>query len=138
MKIYLAARYSRYPEMQERARELTAIGHVVTSVWIRGEHTAEGDANAAHDLKRQFAEDDIRDVMYADCVISFTEPPSEVVGRGRGGRHVEFGIGLALGRRSIVVGHRENVFHSLPDVEFFETWDEALAHLADEQERRRA
>jgi hypothetical protein len=38
-------------------------------------------------------------------------------------RHTEFGIGLALGKRLILVGeHREHVFHYLPVVEVYETW----------------
>ena len=40
----------------------------------------------------------------------------------RGGRHAEFGIALALGKRVIVIGPRENVFHALPAVERYESW----------------
>ena len=49
----------------------------------------------------------------------------------RGGRHVEFGMGWAWGKRLIVVGPRENVFHLLPTVEQFDSWPDALAALAD-------
>lgn len=46
------------------------------------------------------------------------------VGGGRGGRHVEFGYAMAKGKRLIVVGHRENLFHEHPAVEFFASmWD---------------
>lgn len=38
MNIYLAARYSRYPEMQHYARELRQYGHKITSRWILGDH----------------------------------------------------------------------------------------------------
>ena len=31
--------------------------------------------------------------------------------------------------RLIVVGHRENIFHWLPDVEFYETWDQCFNEL---------
>lgn len=65
--------------------------------------------------------------MSADCVISFTEAPRSSANRG--GRHVEFGIALANGARVIVVGHRENIFHWLPQIEFFETWEQALVIL---------
>jgi len=37
---------------------------------------------------------------------------------GRGGRHVEFGYAMAKGKRLIVVGYRENLFHEHPSVEF--------------------
>ena len=56
-------------------------------------------------------------------------------GRNRGGRHVEFGMALARrllsgAPRLIVVGYRENVFHYAPEVEFYETWNEAFCALA--------
>jgi len=38
MWVYLAARYSRHPEMQQYAADLTAMGHEVCSRWIWGNH----------------------------------------------------------------------------------------------------
>jgi hypothetical protein len=49
--------------------------------------------------------------------------------RSRGGHHVEFGYALAQGKRIILVGHRENVFNYLPEIEFIETWPQALDAL---------
>jgi hypothetical protein len=34
-----------------------------------------------------------------------------------------------MGKRCIVVGHRENVFHHLPFVEFYPDWDTAKQAL---------
>ena len=45
------------------------------------------------------------------------------------GHHVEFGYALAQGKRIILVGHRENVFNYLPEIEFVETWPQALDAL---------
>lgn len=135
-KAYLAARYSRYPEMQEYAKQLQEIGYQITSRWINGGHDTV-DANNDLD-KSRFAVEDVEDLFNADTVINFTEDPrQEVTGRGRGGRHVELGLALAgyydrYGMRStlriIVVGHRENVFHWLPVVEYFRTWEDC--HIA--------
>ena len=36
-----------------------------------------------------------------------------------GGKHVETGIALALGRSVYVIGRRENIFHWHPDVRVF-------------------
>jgi nucleoside 2-deoxyribosyltransferase len=126
MKIYLAARYSRFREMLDYARDLKAAGHIVTSRWINGNHQISDDglsAQAAEAERVRFACEDRADLEAADCVISFTESPRST--NSRGGRHVEHGIALALGKRVIVIGHRENVFHCLPGIEFFETWSEA-------------
>ena len=54
-------------------------------------------------------------------IVSFTESPRSV--SSRGGRHVEFGLGLAWNKIVVVVGPRENVFHCLSDVYQFDDWD---------------
>jgi hypothetical protein len=140
MKVYLAARYSRHPEMQTYAGDLKAIGVEVTSRWIYGSHQVmlNGEAlgpereamfESDHELmeaqRREFAQHDWDDLMAADVVVSFTEKP-RTVGNSRGGRHVEFGAAFAVGKRCIVIGWRENVFHCLPTVEFFATWTDAM------------
>lgn len=127
MRIYLASRYSRFPELQTYRAELEAAGHIVTSRWINGDHQIDdaGLSLQAKEAERiRFAQEDRDDLLCADCVISFTEAPRS--SNSRGGRHVEHGMALAVGKRVIVVGHRENVFHCLPEVEFFRTWQEAL------------
>lgn len=48
---------------------------------------------------------------------------------GRGGRHVEMGLGLAHCLRNFVVGPREHVFCCLDMVEHFPDWEAFLAHL---------
>jgi nucleoside 2-deoxyribosyltransferase len=126
MRIYLASRYSRYPEMQRYRDDLRTLGHVVTARWLEGAHQALDDELESEAAAR-FAQEDCEDLASAECVISFTEPPR--TGATRGGRHVEHGMALALKKRTIVVGFRENVFHSLPVVEFFECWEEALHAL---------
>jgi hypothetical protein len=141
-RVYLAARYSRHPEMQEYARQLRAAGFEITSRWINGNHQVmlngeplgperealfESNHESMETQRREFAGHDWDDLLAADVVISFTEQPR--TGGTRGGRHVEFGAALALQKRCIVVGWRENVFHCLPQVEFFKTWDEALADI---------
>lgn len=140
MRVYLAARYSRHPEMQTYAEALRLLGHTITSRWIMGSHQVmlngeplgpereamfESGHEAMEQQRREFAGHDWDDLMAADWVISFTEQPRKP-NTSRGGRHVEFGAALAAGKRCIVVGWRENVFHCLPSVEFYKTWAEAL------------
>ena len=47
-----------------------------------------------------------------------------------GGRHVEFGYGLALGKIMICVGEREHVFAHLPSIRFFDTEEAAVEYVA--------
>lgn len=127
MKIYLASRYSRRDEMLAYATLLCTFGFRITCRWIQGEHqiSDEGLSSEAKQEERlRFACEDWEDLMCADLVISFTEAPRGT--NSRGGRHVEFGAALAAGKRCIVVGHRENVFHCLPQVEFYPTLTEML------------
>lgn len=126
MKIYLASRYSRFEEMQACRDDLIAAGHTVTARWVEGEHQA-ADADLTTALAGKFAHEDCVDLAEADCVINFTEPPR--TGPTRGGRHVEFGMALVMGKRVVVVGHRENVFHALPAVEFYPSWAQAYAAI---------
>lgn len=144
MNIYLAARYSRRAELCGYRDTLTAMGHIVTSRWLNGDHQIsdngqpigetgealiEGDDGStspkAIALRERFAQEDIKDVKDADILIAFTEPPRS--NASRGGRHVELGIALGLGIKVWVIGHRENIFCWLPEVSFFPSIYEALA-----------
>jgi hypothetical protein len=125
-KFYLASRYSRREQLCSYRTDLETIGHKVTSRWLDGNHEIEkeGSTQAA---RTRFALEDWSDMMEADVCISITEEPRKTTTRG--GRHVEFGGALAAGKYCIVIGHRENVFHCLPQVRFFETWKQCLEWL---------
>jgi hypothetical protein len=137
MHIYLAARYSRHPEMAKHAKKIEKAGHRVTSRWIRGSHSLDEsiDRGQSDEVRANFAIEDIEDLTKADVVISFTEEMIEQVGRpSKGGRHVEFGMGVALNKRMVVIGPREHVFHWLPNVEHYGSVAEFLSVLNDEED----
>lgn len=123
MHIYLAAMYSRKAELVGYKKQLEELGHTVTSRWL----TANDESTEAGPEWGQWALRDTEDIPPAHIIISFTQDPKQLTPRGS--RHVEFGIGLALKKRMIVVGPRENVFHWLPGVEQYDTWDECYEHL---------
>lgn len=144
MKVYLAARYGRRLELCAYRNELEAQGIRVTSRWLNGSHQLDkdgspigehgehlvetGDGEEAARLRQRFVQEDVADVLASDCVVSFTEEPRTPT-CNRGGRHVEFGVAVATGKRLMVVGYRENLFHWLPEVEFFEGWADAMASV---------
>lgn len=137
-KVYLAARYSRHPEMQRYAKQLEALGVEITSRWIYGGHEmpSSGEEPCGQSAAwmagtmPQWAFEDWLDVKSADLVLNFTEDPAQPQGRGRGGRHVECGLAIAWNIPCWVIGPREHIFHWLPQVQVFATWDEAVEHLA--------
>jgi hypothetical protein len=123
-KVYLASRYIKHVELQTYAAELSSNGYIITSRWIWGSHqiSDEGLSLQAEESKRiAFANEDFIDVRNADVVINFTEVPRSC--NSRGGRHVEFGLALAWKKRCIVIGHRENIFHCMPHVIFYNDWE---------------
>jgi hypothetical protein len=133
MRIYLASRYSRREELCVYRATLEAEGHTVTSRWLNGNHQIDDQGLSVEGVENErtrFALEDWEDLMAAECCIGFTEPARSVA-NSRGGRHVEFGGAIAAGKDCIVVGPRENVFHCLPQVRRFATWEEFLARPFD-------
>jgi hypothetical protein len=127
MRIYIAARFDRSSEMLDVGVGLARAGHFVTSRWIHGRQGAPDLVSAI---------EDIEDLADADCLVSFTEYPTQgVAWAARGGRHVEFGVALATGKRLCVVGPRENIFHHLPRVEVHRSVAELIEALAHEPRR---
>jgi hypothetical protein len=106
---------------------LVRAGHTITSSWVGGWHDGVPE--------RTSAIEDLHDLLDADCIVAFTEEPTEQVSwAARGGRHVEFGIAIAKGKRLCIIGPRENVFHHLPEVEQYATIEELVSGLADSME----
>lgn len=62
-KIYLAARYSRHPEMRLIAEHLMLLGHIVTSRWINGNHDSTPETTEYD--SRRYAQEDLHDLTSA-------------------------------------------------------------------------
>lgn len=127
LAIYMAGRYARREELRAAALELEQLGHRVTSRWLFVDSSVPKGPLEPHGRATDIARMDFEDLRQADLCLAFTEPPDGP--QGRGGRHVEVGIALALGLRVVLVGPREHVFHCLPEIETCMSWDEARALL---------
>lgn len=132
--VYIAARFSRRHEAHAIARRLMGIGHTITSRWVKPEadHVLPVgiSAPAADAERRRFAMEDCEDVRACDWCISLMEEPRSGT---RGGRHIEFGFDLGLGKRLTIIGPRETVFHHLDEVEHFATAEDFLASIVPAQ-----
>lgn len=115
MKAYLAGLFEDRPFIQLAADKLRSLGVEIVSQWIDPELT-----------KGQTREDnlfmDLADVDNSDVLVAFSKSPTTLFVRG--GRHVEFGYALKGGKRLVVIGPRENLFHYHPDVEIYATLQE--------------
>jgi hypothetical protein len=134
ISFYLAARFSRRDELCGYMDTLEQRGFHVTSRWLTQHQALDlSDKRAVYTNqdRTQFAIHDYEDVQRAQRLIAFTEDPNDkiAVNGRRGGRHVELGLALAWAKHIYVVGYRENVFCSLPQVMFYETFDRLLETL---------
>jgi len=129
--VYLSGQFEDGPALQRQRDDLTGRGIRVTSRWLEGETfiaaTASADEAGAAARLAAIGRRDIEDIHSADVVVVFN--PREAANIGRGGRHVETGYALALGKQVIVVGVRGNVFHWLPEVTVIDDWDRLLEAL---------
>ena len=90
-------------------------------------YSAEAPVIAAHDIE---------DVLSANCLILFSDPPRST--NSRSGKEVEFGIGLGTERhRLILCGPRSNIFHAYDGVEDYPTFAALDAQLTRERDERR-
>jgi hypothetical protein len=124
MRVYLAARYSRKNEIKALVPLFGAHGISVGSRWL---HETSPPEVTLLEVTPEFCQEtalvDLEDIEAADMLVFFAEDP--LVGTPRGGRHVEFGFALGIGKRIAVIGGPENIFHHLsqvvhyPDVKSF-------------------
>jgi hypothetical protein len=126
MKWYFAGQFARLTELAECAVRARAGGLTITSQWLDQDPTS-GYAGGSSEAGRVFAERDLEDIRAADGFLFFAEDPT--IGIPRGGRHVESGVALVLGKTiELIAPHgRENIFHLLiSDAAVFTTFEEWL------------
>jgi len=120
MKIYLAACFEQQAEVRTKANQLANLGIECVSRW-RFEEGNNTMGNA------ECARMDLEDIRAADMFVVLTDQTSP-----SGGKHVETGYAIALGKPVMIVGRKENVFHNLPQIMQMETWADALSRLEEE------
>lgn len=134
MIIYLCTSFSRRAEMREvRAQILEIRGlrgfsnHNVVSSWIDSTHE-DPLLKTLYDIeerKKHYIAITrcYNEVKRCDTLIHFTGTVSI-------GRHVEWGIAWAMGKRRVIVGPLEHIFHVDPGIHArFPNWDECHSWL---------
>jgi nucleoside 2-deoxyribosyltransferase len=118
MTIYVAAPYPLREQARRARLFLQARGHEVTSRWIIEDQAEMSDEHARGDLE---------DVARADVLLALH--PEGWHNLGTGGRHVELGYALALGKRCVLIGQPTNNFHHLDVIEVFDTLEDFVRTL---------
>jgi hypothetical protein len=121
-KIYVAARYDDAPTVRKWEGALIFAGHEVVSSWHRLPPAIDDEE------RRDRAVLFHKEIAEACTVVVNNDP--RYFGSGRGGRHVEFGIALALGKDIWIIGGRENAFHHHPEVKYRNSLEELLCDIS--------
>lgn len=118
-KVYIAGRYNLLNELAAEGKKYKEAGIELTSTWL---DNAE-DGMSFEDIARI----DLEDVKRADVLVVYTEPYGTPFTGG--GRHVETGYAMGLGKEVIVVGPLENIFHWHHSVRVFPRTEYAIRYL---------
>jgi len=117
MKFYIANLFSQ--------KEITATSADTIVSSLNWECTASWVYGGEDGLTReQIATTDLDEVAQADAVIVMSYPHG-TSHRG-GGRWVELGYGLGLGKQGFVIGHYENVFCHHPSVKVYPSLEDFI------------
>lgn len=122
MRIYVSGTFTAQARLRERADQLRALGHEITSTWVY-EAGRPAHLNLAA-WNTELADKDIAEVFAADCIILDRDGESTT-----GGRYVEWGVACypgALMLRYTIGGDKDGVF-DYKRHKHFANWDEALA-----------
>lgn len=106
MKLYVAGHNQE--ESRTVAVCLIEAGHSITSRWLNEDFKRTSEYT---DLDRTaIACRDVEDVELCDSLVLISSPR-----RVPGGKFVEAGVALALGKKVLILGHRENMllYHTL-------------------------
>ncbi len=118
---YVAACYDRIHDARRVATILSQHGVSITASWLKG---PDSEPSLTDPELRKCALDDLHDIARSNLFFIFlSEPPDNPFGRG--GRHVELGYALALGKTCIGIGPKENIFHHLGHLAFVKNAREA-------------
>lgn len=134
LRVYLAAPYQMKEQIALRAKELRALGMIVTSQWLEEKYDPTvqlGDVSRPD--RADLAKRDVDDIAAADVLVLQPDITGLIK---RQGRTVELGIAIGLRRfrpmEIFIVGSgEENIFYDLPGVKHFNWWYETKDALFD-------
>ena len=124
MKVYVAAAFERRRDAEEAAGIIRRAGHLVVSSWHKVDTGKKYDPEDVS-VMSVIAERDLDELAMAGVIVVLTDGVES-----HGGKHVETGVAIGDGKRVIVVGPRENVFHSLSEIIVVDSIEEAVAAIA--------
>lgn len=112
MRVYLAGPMQMRPQLRGCRDYLELANISITSRWLDTEVSDHNQITAEE--RRKWSQQDFEDIAMADIVVVWSI--LAWFNKGTGGRHVELGYAIGVGKPIILVGLRENLFHWHPRV----------------------
>jgi nucleoside 2-deoxyribosyltransferase len=130
LKVYVAARYGRKEEARKISTALESYGFHVVSTWTKEEYPPSITLDELNpETLREIANKDIEEIRSCDALVLLSD--GQKTGVPRGGKHVEFGIAMALRKKIYVLGEAENIFQYTESASVVQDFDILLARLFD-------
>ena len=131
VKVYIASHFSRKNEVRMAAQELRALDIDVVSTWHR-ETTKSNSIMHKGNARtwRKYALSDLNELCGCTHFVLFSMGATKKFSRGS---HCwEAGFASGQGKKCIVVGERQVIFHYLPGERICKTWASAKRYLKKE------
>lgn len=129
MKIFLASVFAERGAMRVWRELIENQGHKVTSHWIDSPFKSDDDATPIE--LSIAAEQNVHDIEDCDYFVLDSRLFVQNI-YGHGGRHIDFGIALALKKKICLIGTPESPYHLLPPITHHETIISFLKELREE------
>jgi hypothetical protein len=131
MSAYVAARWDDRKLAMEAAAQLRDAGIVIHSTWLsprddQSMDTLKAEGNIVIEARAR-ALMDVHEIAKSNLFVQLS--PEAGFRNSTGGKHVELGIAIALGKTIYIIGQRENVFHYHPSCRLVPTVDAIINSL---------
>ena len=128
IKFYIAAKFKSRHRIKSCNNLIESLGLENTCPWFLMDTDESADEDSLGGYAREesavMADRDLSGVRAADIFILDTIDTTET-----GGREVELGAALILGKAILHIGPIRNLFHMHPSVKKFTTWYDLIHHI---------
>lgn len=126
MRVYLASNFQSQKRMMKVREALENIGVTVCNGWLEPGVDAQDFEQLSPEQRAMYSYRDIGEIVTVDLLIMDTQEQST-----SGGREVEYGMALALGKPVWIVGPTRNIFHTVARRQY-DDWEQVVGDLLDE------
>ncbi len=128
MKFYIASKFKSRHRINVWNKRIESLGLANTCPWFLLDTDESADDDSLGGYNREefavMADRDLSGIREADIFILDTHDYSDT-----GGREVELGAAIILGKVIFLVGPIRNLFHMHPGIMSFKSWDGIITYI---------